>query len=152
MRQQYFQIKSLTPKKAGGCQFDNLTLSPLDFSKMILRNGKALLFLTFSEDMKIFSFSFRYFCHFWGIIDISLLQKKLWTSAYNRWYQQLFSFNLLEIGCLIILFISVLDYFFLKNGESGNSEWITWNCCSLILKCFFLSLSCFFHKLQLLQK
>ena len=34
-RQQCFQIKSLTPKKAGGCQFDNLTLSYLDFQKMI---------------------------------------------------------------------------------------------------------------------
>ena len=54
------------------------------------------------------------------------------TLAYNRWYQQLFSFNLLEIGCLIIIFISVLDYFFLKYGETGNREWIIWNCCSLI--------------------
>ena len=44
------------------------------------------------------------------------------TLAYNRWYQQLFSFNLLEIGCLIIIFISVLDYFFLKYGEKGNHE------------------------------
>ena len=67
-----------------------------------------------------------------GGIDISLLQKKLLTSANNKWYQQLLSFILLEIGCLLIVFISVVDYFFFKNGEAGNSEWITWNCYSLI--------------------
>ena len=96
------------------------------------RHGKALLFLTFSEDMKNIFFNFSYFCHFSGVIGISLLQKELLTSAYNQWYQQLFSFNLLEIGSLIMTFISVLDYFFLKNGEAGNGEWITWNCCSLL--------------------
>ena len=31
---QCLQIKSLAPKKAGECQFDNLTLSYLDFPKM----------------------------------------------------------------------------------------------------------------------
>ena len=35
-RRECFQIKSLTPKKAGGCQFDNLTLSHLDFKKTFL--------------------------------------------------------------------------------------------------------------------
>ena len=145
MRQQYFQIKSRTPKKAGGCQFDNLTLSPLDFSKMILRNGKALLFLTFSKDMKIFSFSFRYFCHFWGIIDISLLQKKLWTSAYNRWYQQLFSFNLLEIGCLIIIFISafLFETWWRRKQRMKHFR---------LLKFNIIKMSCFFNRLHLWRK
>ena len=32
-RRRCFQIKSLASKKAGGCQFDNLTLSRLDFQK-----------------------------------------------------------------------------------------------------------------------
>ena len=96
------------------------------------RKGKALLFVTFSEDMKIFFFNFSYFRHFWGLIDISSSQKKLLTSAYNRWYQQRFSFSFLEIGCLIIIFVSVLHDFFLKIGEAGHREWITWNCCSLI--------------------
>ena len=96
------------------------------------RNRKALLFVTFSEDMKIFSFNFSYFCHFWGVGDISSLQKKILASTYNRWYQQRFSFSLLAIGCLIIIFIPALDYFFLKNGVAGNRDWITWNCCSLI--------------------
>ena len=86
------------------------------------RKSNALLFMTFSEDMKIFSMCF----------DIYLLQKKSLTSAYNTWSQQLFCFNILEIDCLIIIFISVLDYFFLDYGEAGNREWITWNCCSLI--------------------
>ena len=54
------------------------------------------------------------------------------TPVYNIWYQQTVSFNLLEIGCLIIIFISVLDSFFLTNGEAWNREWITWNCCRLI--------------------
>ena len=31
---QFFQIRSIQPKKAGWCQFDNLTLSPLVFPKM----------------------------------------------------------------------------------------------------------------------
>ena len=87
------------------------------------RNGKALLFATFSEDMKIFTFNLAW-CF--------LVTKKLLTLAYNRCYQQLFSFNLLEIGCLIVKFISALDYFFLKNGKAWNSESMTWNCCRLI--------------------
>ena len=33
-----------------------------------------------------------------------------------------FSFNLVEIDCLIMIFTSVLDYFFLKNGVARNSE------------------------------
>ena len=33
-RRQFFQIRSIQPKKAGWCQFDNLTLSPLVFPKM----------------------------------------------------------------------------------------------------------------------
>ena len=34
-RQQFFQIKSLTPKRFEGYQFENLTLSLLDFPKII---------------------------------------------------------------------------------------------------------------------
>ena len=34
-RRQCFPIKSLTPKKAAGFQFDKLNLSHLDFKKMI---------------------------------------------------------------------------------------------------------------------
>ena len=44
-RRQCFHIKSLTPKATGGCQFDNLTLSPFDFPKMIFlekRQGLAI--------------------------------------------------------------------------------------------------------------
>ena len=121
------------PKKVGGCPFDKLTLSPLDFPKMIfLEKRQSPAICDFFRRMKNIFFNFSYFCHFSGVIGISLLQKELLTSAYNQWYQQLFSFNLLEIGSLIMTFISVLDYFFLKNGEAGNGEWITWNCCSLL--------------------
>ena len=112
-------------------QFDFI---PFWFSKNDLsrETARPCYLWLFSEDMKIFSFNFSYFCHSWGVIDISLLQKKLLTSICNRWCQQLFIFNSLEIGCLIIIFVLVLNYFFLKNGEAGNSDWITWNYCSLI--------------------
>ena len=76
-----------------------------------------------------------------GLLTFPCYKRKLSASAYNRWYQQLFSFNLLEIGCLIIIFTSVLDYFFLKNGEAWNSKWITWNCCRLILLKWVASLT-----------
>ena len=91
------------------------------------RKSKTLLYVTY-EDMKIFSFNLSYFCHFGGVIDISLLEKKkskILTLPYNRWYQKLFSFNLLETGCLIITSISVLDYyFFLKmvKQEKGSES------------------------------
>ena len=64
-----------TPKKVRGCPFDKLTLSPLDFPKMI--------FLEKRQSPAICDF-FSYFCHFSGVIGISLLQKKLLTSAYNQ--------------------------------------------------------------------
>ena len=87
------------------------------------------------------------FVIFGGVIDISLLQKKLLTSAYNRWYHHIFSFNILEIACLIITFTSVLNYFFLKNDETGNREWMNWNCCSLIsLKWVAFSTDCSYDK------
>ena len=51
------------------------------------------------------------------------------------------------MGCLKIVFISILDYFFLNNGEAGNKEWITWNCCSLIsLKWVTFLTECIYEK------
>ena len=92
-------------------QFDFI---PFGFSKNNLSRETAepchlWLFQKIWRSSSILAISVIFF--FWGgegVTDISSLQKKL-TLAYNSWYKQRLSFNLLEVGCLIIIFISVLD-------------------------------------------
>ena len=114
---QCLQIKSLTPKKAEGCQFDNLTLSHFDFPKMIfLEKGQSPAICDFFRRYEDVLFQFQLFLSFLGVIDIFSLQKDNNNNNNN--------INI-GIGCLIIIFISVLEYFCLKNGEAGNRQGIT---------------------------
>ena len=48
-----------------------------------------------SKDMKTFFFNINYFHRFFGFFWHFLVAKKLMTSAYNRWFQHIFTFNIL---------------------------------------------------------
>ena len=54
--------------------------------------------------MNFYFFDFNYFCEFFECFYLYLLQKKLKTSAYVRYYQQIFDFQLLMIGYSRIVF------------------------------------------------
>ena len=59
-----------------------------------------------SNDMKNFSFNiscFHWFCSSFWIFWHFLVTKKLMTSAYNRWCQHFFTFNMLQIDCLVVV-------------------------------------------------
>ena len=80
------------------------------------------------EDMKNLSANISYFHRFLLILGIFwhfLVTKKLITSAYDRWCQHFFTFNILQIDCLkLYKVILILNNFFL-NYEVG--EWVKLN-------------------------
>ena len=80
--------------------------------------------MTFSEDVKVFSVNFNYFRHFFFFfffLTFSRYKKKLLTSAYSN-DQQLFIFNLLEVGCLTLIEVGSLGDFVLRWEGEGKME------------------------------
>ena len=55
-----------------------------------------------SEDMRNFSVNISQFSSIFFIFWHFLVTKKLVTSAYNRWCQHFFTFNILQTDCLTI--------------------------------------------------
>ena len=71
--------------------------------------------------MKVFSFNFNYFCHFWDFLTFFRYKKNLLTSAITH-DQQLFSFNLLGVGCLTLIEVGCLEGFVLRWVGQGGTE------------------------------
>ena len=107
-----------------GGGLDSLTFPMLcDFSKNVFSRErlKSFFFVTFKITeshifpanfnlisqvaQKIWRFSLSIYPIFIDFSDFLhfLVAKKLITSAYNRWYQHFFTFDLLKIGCLTIV-------------------------------------------------
>ena len=107
-----------------GGGLDSLTFPMLcDFSKNVFSRErlKSFFFVTFKiteshifpanfnlisqSVQKIWRFSLSIYPIFIDYSDFLhfLVAKKLITSAYNRWYQHFFTFDLLKIGCLTIV-------------------------------------------------